>query len=117
MHYVSALAPGPAQQEAAAHLAQLLGAGDASAALAWAQTLPPESRGVALLNAADGWARRDGAAATRWVAQQPAEAFGALAEKALHSTLSYWFLQDRTAAAAWLESAPLSAETKARLRP
>ena len=71
----------------------------------------PISRPVALTNIASAWAQRDPAAASRWTAAQTD-----LPPAALRGAMSYWLLLDAPAARAWLDTANLPAETKARLR-
>ncbi len=90
----------------------LLGSRDPQSAIALAQALPAgETRAIALVNVASGWAQREPAAAARWTAAQ-----ADLPPPALRGAFSYWRLQDAAAAQAWLKSAGLPAETKAQLR-
>ncbi len=109
---VLSLPPGRTQHTAAVAFATLFGLRDPPAALAWAQSLPPtDTRPVALTNIASAWAQRDPAAASRWTAAQTD-----LPPAALRGAMSYWLLLDAPAARAWLDTANLPAETKARLR-
>ncbi|PTX95702.1 hypothetical protein [Opitutus sp. ER46] len=89
----------PAQQATDAPVvAGIMAAKNEQAALAWAQALSTaEAQGVALAAAANAWSQRDGAAASRWVADNAAR-LGERTPETLQAALSYWILQDAAAA-------------------
>lgn len=95
--YVLAMPAGPAQERAAAHLAENLAVQDSAAAIAFAERLQDAAaRQAALVAAASGWARRDAGAATRWAVGLGESA--SLRADAMDATLSYWVLSDSDAA-------------------
>lgn len=113
--YLEKLPPGPGLDSAATHYAGLLAARAPARAIAWAQNVAHEStRQAALVSAASAWAQSEPAAATLWAAtQNPAT----LPLDGLTGPFSYWLLHDAPAAVAWLATAPLPPETKAKLQP
>jgi hypothetical protein len=113
-NYVLSLPPDRTRHDAALAVADTMAARDPQNAIAWVQSLPSvETRQVALANIADRWARRDAAAAARWIVGQPVEALGELTTKSLDGALSYWVLQDSTAAQEFIRTLPAPVQARA----
>ncbi|HVU35450.1 MAG TPA: hypothetical protein VHE61_18575 [Opitutaceae bacterium] len=110
--YVTGLPAGDAQREAAVTLARSTGGTDPRQAIGWAESLPGDTRAAAFSAIANAWAQHDGAAASRWVAEQPADRI-ADAAGTLNATLSYWVLQDAAGAQAFVSSLPSGAQSAA----
>lgn len=112
--YVASLSRGSEQQDSAVTVASALAAVNPQKAVAWVQSLPASATSPAALAAiADRWAQRDPAAATRWVAEQLPETLSTLAPETLNAALSYWVLQDASAAQEFVRSLPAAAQVGA----
>ncbi len=110
---VLSLPPGETQRHAAQAVATALAANNPEQALRWAQELPPgEARGAALSAATDAWARQSPAAAAAWVAAQTDIAQGGGTEP-LRAALSYWILQDASAAREFVATLPPASQAAA----
>lgn len=110
--YVVEMAPGPTLDYVAGQFAAYVAAKPPEAIM-WAEALPSTSaRDAAFVTIASIWAQRAPLEALRWAGTLEGEP---LRTNALAGAHSLWRLQDPRAAQAWLDAAPLSSRTKARI--